>query len=394
MAQCAVTLRFWNGGVFKKGAKGLQYIGGQEDLAKESGGYSKIDSVHFLLPKQSLDKDLVDGHEVHPINPPKKQGPLQKNTPAQKSSPPKEQNPPKKQGPLQKNTLAQKSSPPKEQNPPKKQGPLQKNTPTQKSSPPKEQTPPQKKIPTKAKTPQKQHLKPTKDSTPVRTSPRFNKSTTVTEEETAVNCTLEKRKGSKNFMNQLPQLNPNQRTTMTGLMTGQIVQSLIKSYVLEVEEEEFRGDYDGLDDDEVFADSTDDELVEARNNMKGINTKISHVAPEGEGEPVSDYEESEDDIHTPEESENEDGQMRAKRSRAILVSRNTDWKSFVWKAGHRFTSREAFRDAVAHFAIAQGRNLSFSTNNRKRQQRMEVKCLTGVHLGYMAVGIQEEHVLW
>ncbi|KAL2904977.1 hypothetical protein RDABS01_003687 [Bienertia sinuspersici] len=255
------------GGVFRKGAKGLQYIGDQgkivqvdadivwwwflEDPTKESDGYSKIDSVHHLLPKRSLDKGLrrvyngAEMLEMTKIANENRSIDLYADVPDFCWM-----------------------------------GPLQKNTPAQKSSPPKQQTPPQKKIPTKEKT---------------------------------VNYTLEKEKGNQKLHELVVTIEPQPEDYYDWYgerpkspipykeLASDVEDSdepryspedeededkketedeLDENYVseLKVEEEEFRGDYDGLDDDEVFVDSTDDELVEARNKVKGINNKMFDLA--------------------------------------------------------------------------------------------------------------------
>ncbi|XP_021763991.1 uncharacterized protein LOC110728656 [Chenopodium quinoa] len=45
--------------------------------------------------------------------------------------------------------------------------------------------------------------------------------------------------------------------------------------------------------------------------------------------------------------------------------------------GQRFSSRDAFRDAVSKYAILQGRNLTYDISNTKVNQRLGVKCVEG-----------------
>ncbi|KAL2898823.1 Potassium-transporting ATPase KdpC subunit [Bienertia sinuspersici] len=95
-------------------------------------------------------------------------------------------------------------------------------------------------------------------------------------------------------------------------------------------------------------------------------------------EPLSEYEQSDEEIHTPvDNSEEEGGVGRKPRVRSIVVSQNTDWNTFVWSVGQRFTTREAFREAVAHYVVAQGNNQSFVGSNKNQLRRLEAKCLPG-----------------
>ncbi|KAL2944775.1 Mediator of RNA polymerase II transcription subunit 13 [Bienertia sinuspersici] len=169
-------------------------------------------------------------------------------------------------------------------------------------------------------------------------------------------------------------------------------------------EEEELGEEEEIPFELNEADSSDDELREARNKVKKRNAECYEIAQtireqaiqgkfgagaatshqplqnEEAGErndPLSEYEESEEEMHTPGNSDEEDGIGNKRKARGLLVSANTDWNSFVWKVGQRFTSREAFRDGVAQYAIAQGRNLRFVSSNKSKQQRMEAKCVLG-----------------
>ncbi|KAL2922951.1 Bifunctional protein GlmU [Bienertia sinuspersici] len=169
-------------------------------------------------------------------------------------------------------------------------------------------------------------------------------------------------------------------------------------------EEEELGEEEEIPFELNEADSSDDELREARNKVKKRNAECYEIAQTireqaiqgkfGAGaatshqplqnqeagernDPLSEYEESEEEMHTPGNSDEEDGIGNKRKARGLLVSANTDWNSFVWKVGQRFTSREAFRDGVAQYAIAHGRNLCFVSSNKSKQQRMEAKCVLG-----------------
>ena len=64
-------------------------------------------------------------------------------------------------------------------------------------------------------------------------------------------------------------------------------------------------------------------------------------------------------------------------SRSQLVGEHTDFSSFKWKVGQRFTKRKHVKDAVAKYAIYQGWNVSFTTSNKNRQGRLGITCLPG-----------------
>lgn len=69
--------------------------------------------------------------------------------------------------------------------------------------------------------------------------------------------------------------------------------------------------------------------------------------------------------------------MERKKRRGVLVGSETDFSKFKWAVGQRFPNRKAFKDAVAMYGVLQGRNLYFKVSDRKRQQRLGVKCVKG-----------------
>ncbi|KAL2905507.1 Leucine-zipper-like transcriptional regulator 1 [Bienertia sinuspersici] len=100
------------------------------------------------------------------------------------------------------------------------------------------------------------------------------------------------------------------------------------------------GDKDEFLSDVEYGDSSDDELKEARQRLKKKkNVELYEIA---------------------------------KR----LQTEAAEGKLGV---GQRFTTREAFREVVAQYAVAQGKNLSFGGSNKKQLQRLEAKCLPGCH---------------
>ena len=59
------------------------------------------------------------------------------------------------------------------------------------------------------------------------------------------------------------------------------------------------------------------------------------------------------------------------------MNENTNVSIFQWKVGLRFPNKYAFKKVIAKFVVTNGRNLSFVVNNKNRQQRLGVKCLSG-----------------
>ncbi|KAL2943083.1 Antiviral helicase SKI2 [Bienertia sinuspersici] len=149
-------------------------------------------------------------------------------------------------------------------------------------------------------------------------------------------------------------------------------------------------------------DTSDEEFFTARERVRGCNAKLLEIASQlqrdanegrlgsqvrGEASNaarseqlegcVSDYEQSDDEVHTPPDS-GEDETLHERRSkRSLLVSIESDFKVFSWKVGQRFATRSDFKKAVAKFDIYQGRNVSIKISNKSRQQRVGVRCLNG-----------------
>ena len=82
---------------------------------------------------------------------------------------------------------------------------------------------------------------------------------------------------------------------------------------------------------------------------------------------LSEYKESDDEIHTPDKSEEEDLSVRG-RTYGEVVNENTDFSTFQWKVGLRFPNRDAFKKATAKYVVTNGRNLSFVVNNKNRHK--------------------------
>ncbi|KAL2937954.1 hypothetical protein RDABS01_021403 [Bienertia sinuspersici] len=148
-------------------------------------------------------------------------------------------------------------------------------------------------------------------------------------------------------------------------------------------------------------DTSDEELINARKNVKGFNTRLFEIATQlqqeaaerrlgyqrNEGatpctrneqaEVLSEYENSSDECHSPPESEDEGvGGILREQKKSVCIT-TTDFSKFQWEIGQRFASRLEFRAAVTKYAICQGRDLFFSVSSKNRNQRLGVKCKSG-----------------
>ncbi|KAL2904651.1 Potassium-transporting ATPase KdpC subunit [Bienertia sinuspersici] len=183
----------------------------------------------------------------------------------------------------------------------------------------------------------------------------------------------------------------------------------------DVDEEEF-DDFDdgnGTDEEEFVdpdllqieaadVDTSDDECRLARERVRGCKQHLNDIAERVEREVaegrfgdlksaarqpreeeqrddeiVGDVDESDEEIQTPPESGDEDSIEERKRKRSLLVGVNTDFETFKWKVGQRFARKEDVKNAVAKYGVLQGRNVSFTISNKKRQQRLGVQCADG-----------------
>ncbi|KAL2939027.1 Antiviral helicase SKI2, partial [Bienertia sinuspersici] len=118
-------------------------------------------------------------------------------------------------------------------------------------------------------------------------------------------------------------------------------------------------DFDDDDDDEL-GDLDGDEFANGYESVYEVGNQYADSSDESDKE-----------IHTPTDSDEEEGSSRVRRRKGPLITADTYWNSFERKVGQRFTTREAFRESVAQYAIAQGRDVRFESSNKKRQKRME-----------------------
>ena len=57
--------------------------------------------------------------------------------------------------------------------------------------------------------------------------------------------------------------------------------------------------------------------------------------------------------------------MHSRRTCGEVVKENTNFSTFQWKVGLRFPNRDAFKKAIAKYAVTNGKNLSFVVSNKK-----------------------------
>ncbi|KAL2904204.1 Phosphoenolpyruvate carboxylase [Bienertia sinuspersici] len=168
----------------------------------------------------------------------------------------------------------------------------------------------------------------------------------------------------------------------------------------EVPESEFEEFLESENSDEEYKESRDKAIL-CNNKLHEIAKQLQREIEEGkvlfeEGEANKDhlgegtsgggdgngseYEKSDEEIHTPPDSGDEEV-TRGKRKRVgELVYPNTDFTKFKWQVGQRFPSRQAFKDAVAKYAIYQGKNVKVTVSDKSRQQRVGIRCVKGCPL--------------
>ncbi|KAL2928284.1 Cytokine receptor-like factor 1 [Bienertia sinuspersici] len=164
----------------------------------------------------------------------------------------------------------------------------------------------------------------------------------------------------------------------------------------DLEEEVLIFGAEGEIDSPIGEDTSDDEYHQAREKVKGFNEHVLSVvekvqadarkdqrlrkdvlALEDKSEDVqvedgvcnSDCNESED-LDTPPDSGDEVTAELRRSNRSLLIGPNTNFSSFKWKLGQRFTIRSDFKEAVTKYGILQGRNVGILISNKGRQQRL------------------------
>ncbi|KAK9067585.1 hypothetical protein SSX86_011696 [Deinandra increscens subsp. villosa] len=155
---------------------------------------------------------------------------------------------------------------------------------------------------------------------------------------------------------------------------------------------------EGLRKDEVLGSGsdTDDEewrqsrvVIEQVNNTqdesnkivvaKFINESIDENRKEVEVEAggYSSYEDSDADVNSPGESDDDDIRGNKYKVKVPIVTDTTNWSKWQWVPGTRFATRDAFREAVRRYAVTNGRNLKISVSNKNRNGRLGAYCVQG-----------------
>ncbi|XP_021742994.1 uncharacterized protein LOC110709089 [Chenopodium quinoa] len=187
---------------------------------------------------------------------------------------------------------------------------------------------------------------------------------------------------------------------------------------------DLEGEGEDLEQTDFFEDESDDiddEIIEARDRVKRVNTKLleivkglqEKVCKEKEKEKAVDEErefevdeerensvheevardvnlsdcDEDNDIDTPPGSSDE---LEGKKGE--LVSHETDFSKFHWKVGQRFANASDIKDAVTKYAVLQGRDLKYSVSWKNRQ-RLGVKCV-GECPFYLYFSVHSRDATW
>ncbi|KAK1425137.1 hypothetical protein QVD17_20482 [Tagetes erecta] len=156
--------------------------------------------------------------------------------------------------------------------------------------------------------------------------------------------------------------------------------------------------------DEVIScesDEDDDELRESIAKIQKVNREYQErkrkvfedclKGSAGVGEPStqkdtasrveahSSYEDSDGDVNTPGESDDDNILGKKYRDVVPLIDEHTNWKKFKWVAGTRFPTRESVKAAVRKYSIATSRNLYVKSGCKtyERQGRLGYRCVDG-----------------
>ncbi|KAL2921355.1 Protein MCM10-like protein [Bienertia sinuspersici] len=348
-----VTLKCWHGGLFKRDSLGvLVYVGrkcqtiavdsdklGWWDLLEEAnncGGYSKIDSIQYHIPRQQFESDEPEFIVEQTIS----------HTAAQNIPLPK-CNPRKK--------LIPKRAPKEVKNIP---------VPTKDAST------------SAAEGPQSTCIMPTPSLNKPWIDPRPDSPLTW---EAFLQQSIHVSEESDSTDPQYEPVVEGDYDSEEGTEIG------YDGYASEQFQELVFDEFEGEEGDDVLEDlygpnseTSDEEYQTAREMARGFNKQLFKVAKQLEQEaaalgkvgnttelrqveegpskrdgPLSDYEESDEEIHTPTSSDGDES------------------------VGQRFANRDKFKSAVVTFGILQRRNLSFVLSNKNKWQRDGVTCSAG-----------------
>ncbi|KAL2928724.1 Replicase polyprotein 1a [Bienertia sinuspersici] len=159
----------------------------------------------------------------------------------------------------------------------------------------------------------------------------------------------------------------------------------------------------GVEGDDEDVETSDEEYHIVREKVKGYNKQVSETTkkvqrdaeegrvagedksqlvqagPSTEEGHLSDCYDSDEDINTPSDSDEDDtGQHRRLRQK-LLVPANTYFSVFQWEVGQKFATRKDFKQAVAKYGIAQGRNVGFKISDKGRRATFVLKTVKGEH---------------
>lgn len=115
---------------------------------------------------------------------------------------------------------------------------------------------------------------------------------------------------------------------------------------------------------------------DAKSNQKLLEECLKQSVDEVK-EAYSSYEDSDADVHSPGESEDDNIRGNKYKEFVPVVNEQTNWFKFKWVVGIKFPTRDAFKDSVRKYAISNGRNVYIATSNSIRGGRLGVECVEG-----------------
>jgi hypothetical protein len=104
--------------------------------------------------------------------------------------------------------------------------------------------------------------------------------------------------------------------------------------------------------------------------IKDVVVKYGGLNEDTNIEGYSSYEDSNAEINTPGDSEDDDIRGNKYKVSVPVINDQTDWKKFNWVVGIRFRTRAAFKEAVRKYVVSNGRNLYVSVSDISSVWRM------------------------
>ncbi|KAK1424070.1 hypothetical protein QVD17_19382 [Tagetes erecta] len=108
---------------------------------------------------------------------------------------------------------------------------------------------------------------------------------------------------------------------------------------------------------------------------------IQNVRKEDNENKEKIYDDSEGDVRTPGESEDDDILGKKNSANVPVVNEHTYWNKFIWVVGTRFPTRDAFKDAVKKYVVAHvagflNKNVEYVNEYYHKEQYMKSYAFT------------------